>query len=178
MNGQTPHEAIDETALLPSADSTDDEVVIAACRRAIDPRNAEQRLCWTIEAGRLLRQVPRNPGVRTSLGNLTRWQMVLQEAGISRPTALVWMKASEIDEGVVSRYVVAMRNAGHAITIDGLLQWAKPLGGDDGGDDGGAGAGDDGGAGDGDDEGDDDADRLTHVCAHCGCLVECDRGDG
>jgi hypothetical protein len=99
----------------------------AACLRAkANLKNGEERLRTAIEAGKLLRALPRAPGVRTSSSRLTRLQVVIKEAGVSRQAAHAWQKASEIADVVVADYVAQSRAADEEVSVAGLLRWAKP----------------------------------------------------
>jgi hypothetical protein len=103
-----------------------ESLALEACKRAkANLRNGEERLRSAIEAGRLLRKIDRSPGIRTSSSSLTRLQVVIKEAGVSRQAAHVWQKAAEIAEPVVADYVAQARDVDEDISVAGLLRFAK-----------------------------------------------------
>jgi hypothetical protein len=105
--------------------NTTDALALAACRRAnADRLAAAQRLYAVIEAGGLLKGVKRSPGVRTSSSSLTRYQSVLEAAGITRQTAFLWQRASDVPALIVQEYVAIAEAGQREITIAGLLKFA------------------------------------------------------
>jgi hypothetical protein len=116
-------------AVLDLVNEADDvDAAIAAGRLAnADRLDGERRIYRVIEAARLIREVPRLPGVRTSSTKLTRYQAVLKAIGITRETAREWDEALDA-QSIAPQYIAGCHaaNPPREPTIAGLIDaWAN-----------------------------------------------------
>jgi hypothetical protein len=124
---QSPVKAsIDSDALITDA--------VQACQRARAftsalQETAEAHLRAAREAGRLLSLVKRSRGGRrkkNASGGLTSYQFALKQAGISRDTACVWRRVSEISDATLERFIAEATRTGRDLTITELLRLCDP----------------------------------------------------
>jgi hypothetical protein len=90
---------------------------------------AEAHLRAAREAGRLLSLVKRSRGGRrkkNTSGGLTSYQSALAQAGISRDTACVWRRVSDISDADFERFIADATRTGRDLTITELFRVCDP----------------------------------------------------
>ena len=126
------------TNIVPTRASIDTTVLIEhavqACKRARAftstlHETAEAHLRAVREAGRLLSAVNRSRGGRrkkNASGRLTSYQSALRDAGISRDTACVWRRVSDISDADFERFIADATRTGRDLTITELFRACDP----------------------------------------------------
>ena len=80
------------------------------------------------KAGEFLRSVPRNPGARTdltSVHNEPRLQDVVDDVGVSMPTAKRWQKSADVPEEQFEEYIIKTLSSGDELTSAGVQRLFK-----------------------------------------------------